>query len=146
MLLIFSQGTSRQTRRHGPSWPPRPPRKAWACRNEGRRWTHREPGREGGERGDGAARPTGECQGHVTLGAGFTPSRTWLCAVPAAAWKPGAWSWGQGAQPVSPQAILYEGQLPTSRDLGPILSSPVWVLWKVPGPGRASVSLSLKWG
>lgn len=96
VLLIFSRGTSRQTRRCGPSWSPRPPRKGWACRSEGRRWPSGEPRREGGERGDGAARPTGECQG--------PPSRMWLCAVTAAAGNR-SWELGTGRSPVFPSSF-----------------------------------------
>lgn len=150
MLLVFSKGTSRQTRRHGPPWSPRPPRKAWACRNKGRRWTPGEPGREGGERGDRAGRPTGECQGWLDLTLPSCMPHPRHDAGPAPCQlQPGLQTWSQelgtGESPDFPSShLLYEGQFPCSRDLGPVLSSPVCVLRKVTEAGRASVPSSLK--
>lgn len=124
---MFSKGTSRQTRRHGPPRPPRPPRKVWTGRNEGRRRTHREPRREGGERGDGTGRRTGECQGGLsrtppwgacTLARG-TPSMAsagCLLQLELEAWS---LELGAGDSPGFPSSpLLYGGQLPSSRELG----------------------------
>lgn len=135
----------------GPPGPQGPPGKAGPAGTKGEDGHTGSPG-EKGEKGEpGQAGPPvsarAGCQTTLPCDACATPSMTATlcrCRLPLGL---GTWSLELGARdsPSFPSSHLpREGQFPTLRLLGPVLSPPVCVLGEFSESGRASVSSSLK--